>query len=319
MTQTRQFFDTSRLPVVYHPGETLEEKLQEMGMSVKEFATRVSKPEKTVIAVLKGKSSITPDMAIAFELVTKIPAHMWLNLQKNFDEYVARRHRAETLKEDLAWARKFPISELLTLGWISSESDLDSYDIVISLCSFFAVSSPKGWADFYLNQRLRVAFRITLVESCDPYALSAWLRRGEIQASEQQVNASYSSKMLRSLLSEITAVDISFVEKGRQQLTALLNQAGVKLVFTETLSSAPVKGCTRYICGFPCIQLAKSFDSDADFWHTLLHEVGHILLHGKKEIFIENIEYGDKDPIKERDADEFASAWMKRRDIPSRG
>ena len=51
MAQTRPFFDPAKLPVVYHPGETLDEKLQEMGMGVKEFATRVSKPEKTIIAV----------------------------------------------------------------------------------------------------------------------------------------------------------------------------------------------------------------------------------------------------------------------------
>lgn len=36
MEPTRQFFDPAKLPTVYHPGETLDEKLQEMGMSVKE-------------------------------------------------------------------------------------------------------------------------------------------------------------------------------------------------------------------------------------------------------------------------------------------
>lgn len=82
-----------KLPVVYHPGETLDEKLQEMRMGIKEFATRVSKPEKTIIAVLKGRSSITPDMAVAFEMVTKIPAHMWLRHQKNYDEFIARKKR----------------------------------------------------------------------------------------------------------------------------------------------------------------------------------------------------------------------------------
>lgn len=95
MAQTRQFFYPAKLPVVYHPGETLDEKLQEMGMGVKEFATRVSKPEKTIIAVLTGKSSITPDMAVAFEMVTKIPAHMWLRLQKSYDEFIARQEAEE--------------------------------------------------------------------------------------------------------------------------------------------------------------------------------------------------------------------------------
>ena len=50
---------------VSHPGQTLIYKIQELEMSVKEFAIRASKPEKTIIAVIKGDSSITPDMAVA--------------------------------------------------------------------------------------------------------------------------------------------------------------------------------------------------------------------------------------------------------------
>ncbi len=67
--------------VVFHPGETLSEKLAEMKMGSKEFAVRTDKPEKTINAVLKGESSITPDMAVQFESVTKIPAHFWMNKQ----------------------------------------------------------------------------------------------------------------------------------------------------------------------------------------------------------------------------------------------
>ena len=63
---------------ISHPGETLAEKLAEMGMTIKEFAIRTSKPEKTIIAVIKGGSSITPDMSVAFENVTKIPANFWM-------------------------------------------------------------------------------------------------------------------------------------------------------------------------------------------------------------------------------------------------
>ena len=74
----------------FHPGITLRDKLSEMEMSIKEFAVRTAKPEKTINAVLTGASSVTPDMAIAFEQVTRIPAHFWLNLQRSFDEYLAR-------------------------------------------------------------------------------------------------------------------------------------------------------------------------------------------------------------------------------------
>ena len=57
--------------VVFHPGETLAEKLKEMGMGPKEFAVRTGKPEKTISEILNSKSSITPEMAVQFESVTK--------------------------------------------------------------------------------------------------------------------------------------------------------------------------------------------------------------------------------------------------------
>ena len=314
MAQTRQFFDLTKLPVVYHPGEILDEKLQEMGMGVKEFATRVSKPEKTIIAVLKGKSSITPDMAVAFEMVTKIPADMWLRHQKSYDEFIARKKREKTLKEGMRWAKKFPYAEISNLGWFDGidKTQGEQRNIVDTLCTFFAVSSPKGWEDFYLNQRLRVAFSITLAEACDPYALSAWLRRGEIQASELTINIKYKASLLRGILNSISEIRTKKADNNRDVLVPLLGNAGVKLIFTETLSSAPVKGCARYIYGVPCIQLAKEFDTDSEFWFTLYHEIGHILLHGKKDIFMENVNYGDKDPEKEKEADEFAKLWMSK-------
>lgn len=76
----------------------------------------------------------------------------------------------------------------------------------------------------------------------------------------------------------------------------------------------PTDATGRYVWleikGVPCIQLAKKFESESDFWNTLFHEIGHIILHGKKDIFMENVNYGDKDPQKEKEADEFASNWM---------
>lgn len=312
MTQTRKFIDPAKLPVVYHPGEFLKEKLLEMNMGVKEFATRVSKPEKTIIAVLGGKSSITPDMALSFELATRIPAGMWLQYQKKYDEFVARKRRQSAFEEGLKWANKFPFEEIANLGWLDNFKKLggQTKDKVEILCSFFGVGSPKGWEDFYLNQKLQVSFRISLAEYCDPYALSAWLRQGEIQAQSVELNNKYSSKGLRRTLNNILNTKSIPTLNRDQYFIDKLKEVGVKLIFTPTLTNAPVKGCTRYLYGIPCIQMSTDFVDEYDFYNTLFHEIGHILLHGKKDIFIENVNYGDKDPKKEKEADEFAAEYL---------
>ena len=75
---------------ISHPGTILQEKLQEMGMSIKEFALRSDKPEKTIIAIIKEESAITHEMAIKFENVTQIPANFWMRHQQRYDELKTR-------------------------------------------------------------------------------------------------------------------------------------------------------------------------------------------------------------------------------------
>lgn len=54
------------------------------------------------------------------------------------------------------------------------------------------------------------------------------------------------------------------------------------------------------------INLLNEYDR---FWFTFFHEAGHILNHGKKDIFLEDIEYSNLDLEKEKEADEFAVEW----------
>lgn len=167
--------------IAFHPGETLAEKLEELNMGPKEFAIRTGKPEKTIIATLKGQSSITPEMAVLFENVLKIPARFWIKKQYSFDEYKAREKRAIVIEAAKDWAKCFPIADMGKFNWISIPSKPE--ERVVELFSFFGVSSPAAWENYFYNQQLKVAFRISLAHTKEPYAVSAWIRQGEIQAS----------------------------------------------------------------------------------------------------------------------------------------
>lgn len=49
------------------------------------------------------------------------------------------------------------------------------------------------------------------------------------------------------------------------------------------------------------------YKNDLFFWFTSFHELGRILLHGKKDIFFEDIKYADKQKEKEEEADACSS------------
>ncbi|MBM3404066.1 MAG: HigA family addiction module antidote protein [Bacteroidetes bacterium] len=302
MAKQNQYFPQSRP----HPGESLAEKLEEMEMGPKEFALRSGKPEKTIIAVLKGESSITPDMAVQFENVTKIPAHFWMNHQRSYDEYIAREKRKIAIDEAVAWAKQFPLADMINKGWLPRVSTIQ--EKTMEMLAFFGFSSHKAWEDYYFKQQLKVAFRISLAQTKEPYAISAWLRKGELQATSLDAN-DYSEKKFKEALPQIKSIMANHPNGFFNQLQNICLEAGVKVICTPCIDRAPINGSTRWLNDTPFIQLTGRYKRNDIFWFTFFHESGHILLHGKKDIFLENLDYSDKDMRKEQEADEFAIKW----------
>ena len=148
-------------------------------------------------------SSLTPDMSISFEQVTGIPARMWLNLQRSYDEYIARNKKEEMYgnRTVRSWANKFPYKDMAELGWVPDAMTVE--DKVKNLFSFFSISSVKAWEDYYLHQKLKVAFRLSLAGSKDPYSVSAWLREGALLAKKMETVVEYDEALLKKSLPEM--------------------------------------------------------------------------------------------------------------------
>jgi HTH-type transcriptional regulator/antitoxin HigA len=289
--------------VSFHPGETLAEKLTEMEMSIKEFSVRTSKPEKTIYAIINDSSSITSDMAVAFESVTNIPAQFWLNKQRTYDEYVARNRRLQIIAASREWASKFPFEKMAEYGWVKPCDSIE--EKVNELFLFFRISTVEAWEDYYYHQQLKVVFRISLYNTKKPYSISAWLRRGELQAAELSV-PEFSEKGLKSSIQAMRELMKRHPNDYVDKLQKLCCEVGVKLVYTPCLPKTPISGSTRWINDTPLIQLSDCNKKYGTFWFTFFHEIGHILLHGKKDIFLEDIDYPDKTAEKEEAADNFA-------------
>lgn len=73
------------------PGETLQEMLDERGMSQADLSRLICRPLKTVNEIIKGKCAITPETALQLESVFKVPADFWLTREMNYRLALARR------------------------------------------------------------------------------------------------------------------------------------------------------------------------------------------------------------------------------------
>ncbi|RYM33586.1 ImmA/IrrE family metallo-endopeptidase [Brumimicrobium glaciale] len=288
---------------ISHPGFTLAEKLEELRMGNKEFSVRVNKPEKTITAVTKGQSSITAEMAVKFEDVLKIPASFWLTRQSRFDEYKARIKRQKDIENAVEWSKGFPYAKMASLGWVKSTRINE--EKVMALFNFFGVSDHNAWKSYYYDQELKVSFRISLAHTNESKAVSAWLREGELRAKTLEIPL-FDPILLKKSLLKIKSLMAEHPEHFFEDLQRICFAAGVAVLYTPCLPKAPVNGSTRWLGDTPLIQLSARYKTNDKFWFTFFHEVGHILLHGKKYISIENINYGNQDLEKEKEADEFA-------------
>lgn len=287
------------------PGDTLLETIDHLGISQTDLASRMARPIKTINEIIQGKASITPETAIQLERVTAIPADFWLEREKNYRLELAEVLEAERIIQEKEWLANFPIRELIRLDWIQV-STKDPLECIEAIFRFFRVGNKEG---FYNSSCYAILgtpeYRLTNQTGKNPYALAAWLRKGEIQAESLEV-AAYDKKKFKESLQEIKQVMAEHPKDFFVRLTRLSAEAGVKVVHTPSLPHAKVHGATRWIGDTPVIQLSNQFKRNDIFWFTFFHEAGHILLHGKKGVFIEGIEPTELAKVKEEEADDFA-------------
>ncbi len=285
------------------PGEVLEYELEVRNMSKAELAKRTGLTEKHLIAIIKGKGStiITPETAIKLERALGMPVEYWLNLEALYQETRARLAEEEKLEIDLDWLKRIPVNIMTKLGWLKKHRDKKQQ--LDEVLRFFGIASVEQWDDMW--PKLAVAYRQHHTQEIYPEAVSAWLRQGELLAASIQCQP-YNKADFRKALDDIRQLtEESDPACFVPALEAHCAKAGVAVVFVPSLPKTGVSGATRWVnADKAVIQLSLRYKTNDHLWFTFFHEAGHILLHGKKELFIEG--GNGMDDEKETQANSFA-------------
>lgn len=285
------------------PGDTLLETIEAIGMSQAELALRTGRPIKTINEIIKGKAAITPETALQFEKVLGISASFWINRERQYRESLARKEEKNTLEGKISWLEQIPVKDMIDLGWIEhSDEPLEQLEETLG---FFGISSPELWLPVSLGKYSNLENSPSYKRF--PGSVTAWLRKGEIEAQQEHCE-SFHPRLLKESLSSIRRLSFQSVQSFYSQLKELCNQVGVALCIVPELPGSNVHGTTRWITNEKAlIQISDHYQHDDTFWFAFFHAIGHVLLHGKRDIFIE--EDGIKDQ-KEEEADQFAKEQL---------
>lgn len=296
----KQTTNEYRPDYVVSPGEVLSNELELRGMTQQELAKRTGLTPKHIVSIVKAKSAITPETAIKLERAIGMPAEYWLNLESHYQATQARLHEEAQLGRDIEWLKHIPVAAMAKLGWIQKRTDTKTQ--LVEVLRFFGIASVSQWDDMWPN--LNVAYRQHNHHEIFPEAVSTWLRQGEIEASKIFCSP-YDKATFRDTLDQIRKLTVESLNIFHPRMIELCAKAGVAVVFVPALPKTGMSGATRWLNpNKALIQLSLCYKTNDHLWFTFFHEAGHILLHGKKELFLEG-ENG-LDQAKEEEANKFA-------------
>lgn len=285
------------------PGDDILEHINYIRMSQAELADRLDKTPSKVNDLIKGKEPITYSTALQLEKVLGVEARYWLNREMIYREKLARIEQEEALEDAKAWVKQQPVKELRKCGYL--KPDTSGPSLVEEMLEFYGVANTEKWESRYVAEFASADYRRSNAHRTSLASMAAWLRMGEVEMQKLILPEYDKSKFKEALKAAKTLVQYQ-PEDFAVRLKEMCLNAGVGVVYTFCLPKAPVSGATRWFRSNPLIQLTDRYKTNDRFWFSFFHEAGHVLLHGRKEMFIEDYEGYKKIKYKEEEANEFA-------------
>ncbi|MCK5328575.1 MAG: HigA family addiction module antidote protein [Candidatus Latescibacteria bacterium] len=295
------------------PGEYLEEVISELGMTKTELAKRMNRPAPKLSAMFTGAKAIQPDTALQLEKVVGVPAHIWTGLEAEYRLTLARQEterQTQRLREERGLVTKFCYARLANLGFVAKKTR--PTEKVLELQLYFGVTSLRNILEL---KRYQTAFRTGArgKKKRSPEAVAAWLRIGELQAQKASC-APFKKDAFEHALPTLRRMTRQPPEAFETNLHKILAEVGVALVLCPHLPKTYAHGATFWLGPNKAVLMLTLRGAWADiFWFSLFHEIGHLLLHDRHAVFLEDDDANAPFQTKEEEADAFAAETL----IPS--
>lgn len=289
------------------PGETISDILEEMNLSLVEFADQIGYSLNQAKDLLQGKAPLTNELAAQLEYTLGASTEFWLNRETQYRTNISRLCSELSSPNAENWLKELPLKDMFSFGWLNPVNNTKAK--VAECLRFFGVPNVAAWRETYHNVLETAAFRTSTSFDSKSGAVAAWLRQGIIESELLDCKAWDSANF------EISLQTIRTLTRKRDphlfipELQKLCAECGVAVVIARSPSGCRASGATQFISPNKALLLLSfRYLSDDHFWFTFFHEAGHLILHGKDGLFLEGMELcSDKE---EREANEFSARTL---------
>ncbi|MBA5604953.1 HigA family addiction module antidote protein [Duganella sp. FT3S] len=283
---------------VFPPGEFLKDELEARGWTQAEFAEIIGKDTRLVSEVMSGKRIVTPETAVALGHALGTGPELWMNLESQYQLSKVRSAGENSIARKAKLHSKFPVREMVKRGWIETSKNIDILEA--QLLAFFGISSIDETPGFSHAAKKQSYDDTSTLQI-------AWLFRARALSQAAPVQK-YSESKLKRVFEELKELT-EFVD-GARSVASILANAGIRFVVLESLPGCKIDGACFWLDkSSPVIAMSLRFDRVDNFWHTLFHELDHILhREGMNEPILDiDIQNDEEKPANEIRANEAAA------------
>ncbi len=264
---------------IFRPGVFLEEELETRGWSQIDLAEILGKSSTDINLIVKGKRSITPEMAIALGDAFDTGAELWMNLETQYQLSKATYKQNDvSLKAKLY--DKFPVREMVKRGWIETSTNIDV--LVSRFCEFFEIPSLDDEPNFNHAAKKSTPYAVDTNAS-----QNAWLFRARKLAKAAFTQNKFTQARLKTCFDKLRLL-LHEAEEIRH-IPKILSETGIRFIIVESMPKSKIDGATFWLDDdSPVVVMSLRYDRIDNFWFTLLHELSHVKNgEGKDEAIID--------------------------------
>lgn len=283
------------------PGATVLDVLHERGLAVGYLAKEANRDLHEVSRLLYGLAPLDAGWAECLSKVLGSSTAFWLRREEQYRSDLRRLSASAEVSH--SWLDTLPVRDMVKFGWIDRGHSTE--ETLVNACAFLGVSTPRAFENKYERLIGASAYRQSSAFETNLAALAAWLRQGEIEAAAIDC-APWNEERLQASLDEIRALTrTSDPAEFMPDLQRILAACGVAVVAARAPEGCRASGATRFLSPHKAlIQLSFRYLADDQFWFTVFHEIGHLVLHAHERLFLEGLE--ERHSEAETEADKFA-------------
>jgi len=296
-----------------HAGILVKDEIEARNITQKELAVMIGVKQSFLNEIIKGKRPITAETALYIGKALDIPADYLMRFQSQYELDCARIKEKNIQKEKNISLWKIiteyvPVNSLSKLGYLGN----DLQENIDTIMKIFRVNTIDGIIGVYSERRNAFYKKSEKLEN-DKKNMITWSVLAEYEAGKKQVDI-FNFDNVPRLIKELN--EIFFENKNvLPRLDDILTLYGIKFNIVKKLDKTPIDGYSFWSEQNPAIAITLRHSRLDNLAFTLLHELGHIVLHLKEN---KDLKFMDLDKIQEGKIEDEANDFAETSLIPNK-